>query len=544
MTRKLEKLLIFICGIIPISSCNNIKEQLHLAESLVNEHPRKTLSVLDSIPKGGISTKKLKADYAILYSMALDKSYMDLTTDSIISPAITYYDKRKASRNKMLMKYYHGRVMYNAENYAEAIVRFTEAEEIARDLSDTLYLGMVYMAKADTYNNQHNSAEELRAVKIASYYLEALGVESRKAEASYRLAVAYQNAGCYQTADSLYILAAGLARSCDNKLLYQESLKGYADVNVFNGKPENSVSTYHELLKSGDPAFSIHDYGKMACAHALVGNHEIAENIISQLNTYDECSYYNYIVKKAQNKTDLALHELEKSVMALRQTLQEISKESAIKAERDFYQIERIASEMESLRMKHILLFIVFCLCFAILILLRIRGHYNKVKEENLQLVESLNRAMKENDKLEELRGKSMKLFKSQFAVLRDLCETNTLYAGRKDKYRKIMSTVRNILSVVNTAEGKPSELEKIIDRDLDGAMMTLRNEVPRLKESDLVAISFFFAGFDAVLISRLMEIDTTKVYRMKHRLVERINAAAEKKNNEFLREIAGFIKS
>ena len=153
MTRKLEKLLIFICGIIPISSCNNIKEQLRLAESLVNEHPRKTLSVLDSIPKGGISTKKLKADYAILYSMALDKSYMDLTTDSIISPAITYYDKRKASRNKMLMKYYHGRVMYNAENYAEAIVRFTEAEEIARDLSDTLYLGMVYMAKADTYNH-------------------------------------------------------------------------------------------------------------------------------------------------------------------------------------------------------------------------------------------------------------------------------------------------------------------------------------------------------------------------------------------------------
>ena len=159
--------------------------------------------------------------------------------------------------------------------------------------------------------------------------------------------------------------------------------------------------------------------------------------------------------------------------MALRQTLQEISKESAIKAERDFYQIERIASEMESLRMKHILLFIVFCLCFAILILLRIRGHYNKVKEENLQLVESLNRAMKENNKLEELRGKSMKLFKSQFAALRDLCETNTFYAGRKDKYRKIMSTVRDILSIVNTAEGKPSELEKIIDRDLDGAMMT-----------------------------------------------------------------------
>ena len=138
------------------------------AESLVNEHPRKTLSVLDSIPKGGLSTKKLKADYAVLYSMALDKSYIDLTTDSIISPAITYYDKRKASRNKMLMKYYHGRVMYNAENYAEAIVRFTEAEEIARDLSVPLRQVALPQRDRERTHSRRRRQEDVQATQELS----------------------------------------------------------------------------------------------------------------------------------------------------------------------------------------------------------------------------------------------------------------------------------------------------------------------------------------------------------------------------------------
>ena len=57
---------------------------------------------------------------------------------------------------------------------------------------------------------------------------------------------------------------------------------------------------------------------------------------------------------------------------------------------------------------------------------------------------------MTENEKLVALRSKSIRLFKSQFHILRDLCETNTFYAGRKDKSRKIMAVVKDILSRVS----------------------------------------------------------------------------------------------
>ena len=151
------------------------------AESCLEKNPELTVHLLDSIPTESVNGKKNKAYYALLYSMALDKSYIDMTTDSLLSPAIRYYYQRKGtSRNKMLTMYYHGRVMFNAGNFAQAAVRFAKAERLAADLKDTLYLGLIFMAKADTYNNQYNSEEEVKAVETASYYFNALNIESRK----------------------------------------------------------------------------------------------------------------------------------------------------------------------------------------------------------------------------------------------------------------------------------------------------------------------------------------------------------------------------
>ena len=514
------------------------------AESCLEKNPELTVHLLDSIPTESVNGKKNKAYYALLYSMALDKSYIDMTTDSLLSPAIRYYYQRKGtSRNKMLTMYYHGRVMFNAGNFAQAAVRFAKAERLAADLKDTLYLGLIFMAKADTYNNQYNSEEEVKAVETASYYFNALNIESRKTVAEYRLAAAYQNSGHYDLADSLYIVAAGRALASNDTMLYHECMKGYAGLNVFEGDPIKSLNTYNDLLKA-DVFMDTRDIGKMACAYALTGYHDIARELISRLEQSEDSHYYNYVIQKAAGNHELAFEELEATLRVLKNTLEKIMLESAIKAERDHYQMEYMDSELKGLRIKTILLLILLCLFSSIAVILSIVRYYLRMKEENIQLVSSLDRAMTENEKLVALRSKSIRLFKSQFHILRDLCETNTFYAGRKDKSRKIMAVVKDILSRVNSTNGGPSELEKIIDKELEGAMSTLRTEMPKLKQQDFTAITYFIAGFDAVLISRLMDVDQAKVHMMKFRLAARIKQTAEKKDHDTLREIATYIKS
>ena len=58
--------------------------------------------------------RKQKAKYALLYSMALDKNYIDLQSDSIIAPAIKYYERHGSHEERFLCYYYRARIYETA----------------------------------------------------------------------------------------------------------------------------------------------------------------------------------------------------------------------------------------------------------------------------------------------------------------------------------------------------------------------------------------------------------------------------------------------
>ena len=58
-------------------------------EVMETENPAVVRTMLDSINTEELNTRRLRARYALLYSQALDKNYIDLATDSIIRPAVT-----------------------------------------------------------------------------------------------------------------------------------------------------------------------------------------------------------------------------------------------------------------------------------------------------------------------------------------------------------------------------------------------------------------------------------------------------------------------
>lgn len=78
---------------------DSVWKSLQSAETVMEESPEQALEILDSLDPTGLSTDKARAKYALLMSMALDKNYVDLTTDSIITPAVKYYR-------------HHGRILF------------------------------------------------------------------------------------------------------------------------------------------------------------------------------------------------------------------------------------------------------------------------------------------------------------------------------------------------------------------------------------------------------------------------------------------------
>ena len=96
-------------------SCTGHKviRQLNDVEAYINEHPDSALSVLDSMSAESIRGREANAKFALLYSMALDKKHIYLTSDSLIMPAVTYYRNHGTDSDRAKSWYYLGRVQQN-----------------------------------------------------------------------------------------------------------------------------------------------------------------------------------------------------------------------------------------------------------------------------------------------------------------------------------------------------------------------------------------------------------------------------------------------
>lgn len=81
--------------------------EAYLASSELNmeDNPELSLKILKSVNTRELTTEKQKARYALLYSIALDKNFIDVTSDSIITPDVKYYE-RHGDRNTRFTCHY------------------------------------------------------------------------------------------------------------------------------------------------------------------------------------------------------------------------------------------------------------------------------------------------------------------------------------------------------------------------------------------------------------------------------------------------------
>ena len=158
-------------------SCRNIEkveEQMHTASGYMEQHPELALELLDSIDCEMLSTRKAQARHALLYSMALDKNYIDVTNDSILSPAIKYYKNHGTADDKLLTYYYWGRIAMNAGDYENALKRFISAEQYVNDAHEHVAAARLYKAQMVIYQYSYESSMILEAAQeAASHYLSA-----------------------------------------------------------------------------------------------------------------------------------------------------------------------------------------------------------------------------------------------------------------------------------------------------------------------------------------------------------------------------------
>ena len=101
MLFRITAAVLTCCAVLSCADDSAVMEELDRAEAVMEEHPDSALALLDTLDRSRLTTREARARHALLYSQALDKNYIELTTDSIIRPAAQYY-ARHGSRTAVL----------------------------------------------------------------------------------------------------------------------------------------------------------------------------------------------------------------------------------------------------------------------------------------------------------------------------------------------------------------------------------------------------------------------------------------------------------
>ena len=88
------------------------------------------MKILKSVNTRELTTENQKARYALLYSIALDKNFIDVTSDSIIAPAVKYYERHGDRNTRFTCHYYEARIYENAGDLDKALLCISKAESI------------------------------------------------------------------------------------------------------------------------------------------------------------------------------------------------------------------------------------------------------------------------------------------------------------------------------------------------------------------------------------------------------------------------------
>ena len=149
--------IITLLTLFAVVGCSGAPDRtLYEAEAVMTEHPDSALALLRSLNLGEIRGKSSRALYALLFTQAQFKNYLDVDNDSLITEAVDYYEDGPDHFRSMLASYYYGRVRLNKGDYANAIFAFYNAYELADAVGDSFWRGMIAERICEIYEKTFN----------------------------------------------------------------------------------------------------------------------------------------------------------------------------------------------------------------------------------------------------------------------------------------------------------------------------------------------------------------------------------------------------
>ena len=417
---KIPTILLFL-GLLLLMACNDPKhvtDTLHRAEALMNEHPDSALTLLQSVSPDEMGQNSTRAHYALLYTQAQDKNYIDETNDSLISVAVDYYRNTDDVRHQFLSYYYQGRVHFNTKDYLNATSCYMEAEQLADAVGDDYLAGLLYAELGRIYGIYYDYPKSLEAYQKAAECYERAGKIRHRNYMLFNQSTVFRNMNQHGESELLLRMILNLTKEEEGNTLTNLCLGGLVMSCIEQNRISEAKVFYEELtLLVGEGYGSSSFMGKLAQMYAKDQNFVLANECLEKGWKYAEsktdsvCLYIaSSEIYSLQGNGKQAYQELMKGVLMQNKDTRQALQQPVLTAQRD-YLSEKLEFEVYKLRMRK-LLNLVSTLFFLLLLgvlayvfsrmLKKKKATIDKLGKENQNLLQQLADNKKEADRIVE----------------------------------------------------------------------------------------------------------------------------------------------
>lgn len=570
----MKRLILLSFVILAVNSCGNdhhIYRSLKDVGTYISDSPDSAYNVLSGIDKKRISRYRTLAKYSLLMSISLDKKYIDVTEDTLIRPAVLWYERHGSDKDRMLAYYYHGRVYQNAEDYNQAIIAFSNAEKYAKTCEDDFYLGMIYRGMHSIYNRTYNNSDALKYAILSRNHFKKSANELHYIYSLRDIALIYHNLNKFNECLALCDTVKHIAKGIKDTVLYASVLDIEIASTVYktDKEPEKAIQTFNFIVDSLHRNPSFQAWHDIAEAYAETGQYDTAYNIINRLKTLVlPNSVAEGTLASVQSRIDLAKHDYKNSLLNFQKAVDiqdslfyTILNQAVVNTQKDYFK-RQAEYDAERLRMKNTIILLIVIASVVTLASIsyfwyrkvkdkerekefetaRLMDRISEVRNELISLqrekdeqISSLTRALESENQeaMSGFREQIYSLYQTRFRFFDNICRQYYSFGMTASKQKQIFKVVEeNIREVSDDKE--IVALEEIVDAFRGGVMKKLRAEFPRFKEEDFKVMCYWYAGFSPTAMCVFMKVDDINdIYKRKSRLKARIEKS-ESPNKDF----------
>ncbi|MBE6189280.1 MAG: tetratricopeptide repeat protein [Rikenellaceae bacterium] len=536
-----------ILALCALCSCQafHIDEILNRAERQLTDAPDSALVTMQSIRRYALLCPKVRARYGVVYSAALDKNYVDVTTDSLIRYSASYYDLHGTAEERMRAYYYLGRVYENAKDYQQALLYYLDAAQYTESVEDNYLKGLLYSNLGEMYEQYYNYDKAYEYFELSYNCFKLIDLRRHQAYQLYKMAekcwknypenaISFLNRAITLAGDANY---QGILPLCYDELLfiyvslqqYDKALEiskkidvdGCRFVRTSGALSELFAYKYQfrksdELLQRGwsysvDKVDSSYMFNTLSRVYLLRGMY------------YESTVNHNYALKL---QLALAVQDMGGTIAAIERK----------------YLSDKMMLQKQKVQKQKVIYLAVSILIFLVIAIVAIHLHTKNKKEiikkdnqinQYLLSVQSLHSELAERD--EKLKEVSSEIFGEAFKAIDELCCTYFEYSDNPKQQSAILNHVKGLIGNISS-KSYLVQLEEQINGCYDNILEKLKSDFPMLSENEYMLSCYLCAGFTTQAICLFLNCNSSAVYNRISRLRKKIKDSTSENKELFLK--------